>query len=139
MKIFTIGFLAISLALAGCDRGPSRTSAAPESAGIDRDDYEDYVDGRLKEFDLRFDGLEARRNGLNEVERNHFTIDINELRYRKEGLERKFDDMKSVSNDSWLDVKASLDRGLDQLELAYNVVAANNHGSGHAPLEFDVE
>jgi hypothetical protein len=137
MRIFTTCLLAGALALSACDREPRRTSAAPEATVEDRDRYEDYVEGRLREFELRFDGLEARMDGLIEADQDHLRVDIAELRDRKDALERKHDDLESVSMDSWLDVKASLDRGLDQLELAYNVVAANNHGSGHAPLEFD--
>ena len=130
MRILSICFLASCLALSACDREPRRTSAAPEvDLEADRDYYEDYVAGRLREFELRFDGLEARLDGLDDAAQERFEVDIAELRDRKDALERKYDDMKGVSDDSWLDLKSSLDRGLDELELAYNVVAANNHGS----------
>ena len=46
-----------------------------------------------------------------------------------DALERKLKDVKSVSDESWRDLKTSVDRELDQLELAYNVVAGNNRNA----------
>src|SRR5204863_3190416 len=113
------------------ERDP-RVGAAPERTVTTRDAraaYQDLVRGRLNEFDHRFDGLEARMRGLSRAEQERLRIDIAELRDRKAALEKKFKDLQDVSNESWLDLKASLDRGLDQLEVAYNVVAANNNGA----------
>ena len=138
MKILTTCVLAGCLALSACDREPRRVSAAPErSVTAERDQYQDYVGGRLREFELRFDGLEARMRGLSRADEDHLRLDIAELRDRKDALERKFDDLRDVSIESWLDVKGSLDRQMDDLEIAYNVVAANNHGANHPPLVFD--
>ena len=138
MRVFTICLLAGLLVLSACDREPRRASAAPEETlAAERDQYQDYVKGRLQEFEYRFDGLEARLKGLSASDQEHLKIDIAELRDRKDALERKYADLKNVSDQSWLDVKAALDRQLDEIELAYNVVAANNHGSNHAPLTFD--
>jgi hypothetical protein len=123
------------LVLAGCDRGPQSTRAAGETenvSGPDRDAYEDRVDARLKEFDHRFDGLEARLKGLDRADREHLRVDIDELRARKAALKEKLDDLHG--DQSWLDVRASLDRDFDQLEIAYNLVSANNRGHDHAPL-----
>jgi len=135
MRIFTIGLLAVALALPACQRS-SRTSAAPESLAAERESYEDAIAGRLKEFELRFDGLEARMKGLPKADQEHLKVDIAELRDRKDDLELKFKDLGKVSDESWRELRDSFDRSLDQLEMAYNVVAANNHGT-HAPLEFD--
>ena len=66
--------------------------------------------------------------GLPEPDRERLKTDITELRDRKDALQHKFKDLKGVSIESWRDLKASMDRGLDQLELAYNVVAAHNLG-----------
>ncbi len=100
-----------------------------------RDQYQDYVQGRLKEFDYRFDGLEARMKGLNKADQERLKTDIAELRDRKEGLERKFTDLKRVSDESWLDVRSSLERELNELDTAYNLVAANNHGYYRPPVD----
>ena len=88
--------------------------------------YEDRVEARLKEFAHRIDGLEARRKGLNRVQQERLQFDIDELRDRKDALKRKLDDLHKVSDQSWMDVKASLDRDLDQFEAAYNLVSDNN-------------
>jgi len=134
MKLLTVCCLSLCLSVAACDRGPRRASAAPEaSVKAERDQYQDYVRGRLQEFEHRFDGLEARMKGLDKNSQEQLKTDIAELRDRKDVVERKYNDMKGVSDDSWLDVKSSLDRELDDLEVAYNLVAANNHGS-HPPL-----
>jgi hypothetical protein len=138
MKIAAIVVLVLSLGFSACDRSPRTTSAAPErTLAAERDAYQDMVRARLAEFDHRFDGLEARMKGLAPSEQEHLKIDIAELRDRRDALERKYDDMKKVSLESWRDLKASTDRSMDQLELAYNVVAANNHGATHSPLQFD--
>jgi hypothetical protein len=129
MKFITVCVLSLFLAMTACDRGVS-TRAASDSGISDeeRDRYEDRVAARLKEFDLRFDGLDARLKGLDEASQDQLRVDIDELRVRRELAERKFSDLRKVSEGSWLDLKSSLDQELDQLDLAYNVVAANNHG-----------
>jgi hypothetical protein len=130
MKFITVCVLGMFLVMTACSRGSS-TRAAPESgiSGEERERYEDLAAARLKEFDLRFDGLDARLKGLDEASRNQLRVDIDELRARRESAERKFNDLRKVSEGSWQDLKSSLDHELDQLDLAYNVVAANNHGS----------
>jgi len=138
MKTLAICLLTFCMAFSACDRTPRSTSAAPErSAAAERNAYQDLVKARLSEFDHRFDGLEARMKGLSKPEQEHLKIDINELRGRRDALERKYKDMKDVSAESWRDLKGSMDRAMDQLEVAYNVVAANNHSSTHEPLHFD--
>jgi hypothetical protein len=133
MKTAMIGLLSVCLLFGACQRS-ARTSASPEEASkAERDDYQALVQARLNEFDHRFDGLEARMKGLPETERQRLKTDIAELRDRKDALQHKFKDLKGVSFESWRDLKASMDRGLDQLELAYNVVAANNFGA--APVQ----
>jgi len=132
MKTAMIGLLSVCLLFGACQRS-ARTSASPEEMSkAERSDYQAMVQARLNEFDHRFDGLEARMKGLPEADRERLKTDITELRDRKDGLEHKFKDLKAVSIESWRDLKAPMDRGLDQLELAYNVVAAHNFG-GTAP------
>jgi len=88
--------------------------------------YEDRVEARLKDFEYRIDGLEARRKGLDKATQDRLDQDIAELRDRKDALEQKVGDLHKVSDQSWMDVKASLDRDMEQLEQAYSVVAENN-------------
>jgi hypothetical protein len=133
MKTAMIGLFSICLLFGGCQRG-ARTSASPEEVSkAERQDYQALVQARLNEFDHRFDGLEARMKGLPEPDRQRLKTDIAELRDRKDALQHKFNDLKGVSVESWRDLKSSMDRGLDQLELAYNVVAANNYGNSGTP------
>ena len=66
MRIATICLLAGCLMSVSCERNP-RANAAPEkAAAAERDHYQDVVGGRLKDFDHRFDGLDARAKGLSE-------------------------------------------------------------------------
>ena len=133
MKTAMIGLLSVCLLFGACQRG-ARTSASPEDTSkAERENYQALVQARLKEFDHRFDGLEARMKGLPEPDRQRLKTDIAELRDRKDALQDKFNDLKGVSIESWRDLKSAMDRGLDQLELAYNVVAANNYGSSGTP------
>jgi hypothetical protein len=80
----------------------------------------------LKDFDHRIDGLEARRKGLDPATQDRLGQDISELRDRKDALNEKLRDLRKVSDLSWMDVKASLDRDIERLEAAYNVVSENN-------------
>jgi len=143
MRFITVSVVLIMcLFLAACERGTRTTRAAPDSEGIadrDRQIYEDRVDARLKEFEHRFDGLEARLKGLDPADQEHLRLDIAELHARKDMLKEKLSDLHKVSDQSWLDVRASLDRELDQLEVAYNLVSANNHSRDHKPLKSEGE
>jgi hypothetical protein len=132
--LFMAGILMIS-----CERGPVTTNANSDSdlAARDRSAYEDQVDARLKEFDHRFDGLDARLKGMDRAYQDHLRTDIDELRARRDVLKQKLGDLHKVSDQSWRDVRASLDHDLDRLEVAYNNVSANNHGRDHAPLRWD--
>jgi len=118
------------LTLTACDRDVSTRAAADSGVSKqERDRYEDRVAARLKEFDLRFDGLDARLKGLDEGAREQLRVDIDELRTRRKMVDQKFDDLRKVSAGSWMELRTALDMDLDQLESAYNVVAANNHGT----------
>src|SRR5262245_49572915 len=133
MKSAMIGLLSVCLLFGACQRG-ARTSASPEETfKAERDSYQAMVQARLKEFDYRFDGLEARMKGLPDPGREQRKTNITELRERKDVLQHKFTDLKGVSIDSWRDLRSSMDRGLDQLELAYNMVAGTNYGSSETP------
>ena len=128
MKLITALMACLLLFVSACDRGPRTTRAASDAelAAHDRGMYQDRVEARLKDFDHRIDGLEARRKGLDKPTQDRLQQDIAELRDRKEALDEKLRDLHKVSDQSWMDVKASLDRDIEQLEAAYNVVSANN-------------
>ena len=132
MKFITACLVLImGLFMISCERGPATARAGSESdmtVARERRAYEDRVAARLKEFDYRFDGLDARREGLDRASQDHLRTDIQELRARRDALGQKLSDLHKVSDQSWQDVRASLDRDLDRLEVAYNVVSANNHG-----------
>jgi hypothetical protein len=138
MKALVISLLGLSLILPACERGRTTRAAGEYQADrdFDRDSYENFVRARLEEFELRFDGLEARMKGLHRGAQERLQVDLEELRGRKEALEQKFNDLRKVSSESWLDLKASMDRELERLELAYNVVSANNHGADQ-PLKLE--
>lgn len=127
MRFISMFALSACLLFSGCDRGPRVSRAAYEdTVRLDRENYEKQVRGLLKDLDYRFDGLEERAKGLDPAGRDKLRRDVAELRDRKAVIEKKFDDLRKVSDESWLDVKTSLDRDIDQLEIAYNLVAANN-------------
>jgi hypothetical protein len=88
--------------------------------------YQDRVEARLKDFDHRIDGLEARRKGLDKATQDRLQQDIAELRDRKDALNEKLRDLRKVSDQSWMDVRTSMDRDIERLEAAYNVVSENN-------------
>ncbi len=128
MRLITALMVFLLLFVSACNRGPRTTRAASDSeiAAQDRGAYEDRVEARLKDFGYRIDGLEARRKGLDKPAQDRLEQDIAELRDRKDALEQKVRDLHKVSDQSWMDIKGSLDREIDQLEAAYNVVSENN-------------
>ena len=132
MKFITACLVLImGLFMISCERSPATARAGSESDQTfarERRAYEDRVAARLKEFDHRFDGLDARLEGLPRADQDHLRVDIQELRDRREALGQKLNDLHKVSDQSWQDVRGSLDRDLDQLEVAYNLVSANNNG-----------
>src|SRR6185503_6250160 len=117
MKLITALMAFVLLFASACDRGPRTTRAASDSetAAHDRAMYEDRVEARLNDFEHRIDGLEARRKGLDKTAQERLQLDIAELRDRKDALQQKVRDLRKVSDQSWMDVKASLDRDVDQL------------------------
>jgi predicted nuclease with TOPRIM domain len=127
MRIITALLLSVCL-LSACERSGRTTRAGYEDPALERDRYEHRISARLNEFEHRFDGLEARLKGLDEASKERLRLDVAELRDRKDMLENKFDDLKDVSIDSWHELRSSLDRSVDELEMAYNIVAANNNG-----------
>jgi hypothetical protein len=128
MKSLSALLLFLFVFATACDRGPRTTRAATDAevSARERDMYEDRIEARLDDLEYRFDGLEARRKGLDKAAQERLQVDIDELRDRKDALEEKVDDLHKVSDQSWLDIKASLDGDLDELEAAYNLVSANN-------------
>jgi hypothetical protein len=128
MKFITVVMAFLLLFATACNRGPRTTRAASEAeiSAHERDMYQDRVDARLKDFDHRIDGLEARRKGLDKATQDRLGQDIAELRDRRDALGQKAKDLHKVSDQSWMDLKASLDREIEQLEAAYNAVSANN-------------
>ena len=128
MKLMTAFMACLLLFASACDRGPRTTRAASEAelSAHDRAMYETRVEARLKDFDHRIDGLEARRKGLDKATQDRLQQDIAELRDRRDALEEKVRDLHKVSDQSWMDVKASLDRDIERLEAAYSAVSENN-------------
>lgn len=126
MRFISLFLVTACLVFSGCSREQRVTHAAYDERGLNRDAYEDQVRARLNDFSYRFDGLEARAKGLDPAAHDKLKVDVAELRDRKAAIDKKFDDLRRVSDQSWLDLKASLDRDLDQLEIAYTLVSANN-------------
>jgi hypothetical protein len=132
MKFITAFLLSLCL-FAGCERSGRTTRAGYEDPALERDRYEDRIEARLNEFEHRFDGLEARLEGFDEQSGDRLRLDLAELRDRKDMLEKKFNDLERVSDESWAAVRTSLDKSLDELEMAYNIVAAHNDGTAPGP------
>src|SRR4029078_646002 len=128
MKLITAFMACLLLFASACDRGPRTTRAASDAelAAQDRAMYQDRGEARLKDFYPRIEGLEARRKGLDKATQDRLQQDIAELRDRKDALNEKLRDLRKVSDQSWTDVKTSMDRDIERLEAAYNVVSENN-------------
>ncbi len=127
-KISFACLMLVALLAAGCERQPTARAGGDHDLSFDRERqaYENHVEGRLQEFEHRFEGLEARLKGLDRKAHERLRVDIDELRARKDALEEKLNDLNKVSDHSWPEVKASLDRELGELETAYSLVSANN-------------
>ena len=124
--------LAILLFVPACNRNtPSTTRAASEQGAPSntdlqrqRDEYVKTVEAKLKEFDQKIDGLEARGSQMKEPEKKNFTNAIDQLKEQRKTVVRKLDDLKKVNVESWTNMKGSVDSALSELERSYQTVSS---------------
>jgi len=121
-------FFAILLVFPACNRDRVRASS-DETRNSDtikeqRDDYVRSVNAKLAEFDQKFDGLDARAGALTGPAKKGFKDAVDGLRDQRKAVSRKLDDLKSVSLDSWMQLKGEVDAALASLERSYEQVSA---------------
>ena len=132
MKLFYTIVIAGLLTLSACNRSDrDRVRASNERATQDqlkqqRDDYVRAVDAKLAEFDQKFDGLDARANGMSDAATRDFKSAVDGLRDQRKAVGKKLDDLKGVSVDSWMSLKGEVDNALGGLERSYEKVSASN-------------
>src|SRR5438034_11653901 len=100
-------FLASLLVIPACNRDTGVRAAPEDRTPADqmqtqRDDYVKAVEAKLAEFDRKFDGLDARANGITGTAQTDFKRDIDQLRDQRNIVGKKLDDVKSVSLESWM-------------------------------------
>jgi hypothetical protein len=122
--------LALALVFPACNRtDEDRVRAAspnPEQQKMERDDYVKAMDAKLKEFDDKLDGLDARAKAMTGTTRDAFKKQIDSLHDQRAAVARKLDDLKKVSPDSWMSVKPEVDNAMANLERSYAQVSATN-------------
>ena len=128
MKPIYAMFLAIVLVLPACNRDRVRASSDERSTSDavkqQRDDYVSSMEAKLKEFDQKFDGLDARAGALSGPAKKGFEDAVDGLRDQRKAVSRKLDDLKSVSLDSWMQLKGEVDAAVASLERSYEQVSA---------------
>jgi hypothetical protein len=133
VKIIYTTCLAILFVLTACNRTDrERAGAAPEATTTaeqmkhQRDDYVKAVDAKLAEFDQKFDGLDARARSMTGTAKEDIKGDISQLREDRKGVSKKLGDLKNVSLDSWLTMKAEVDAAVANLETTYEQVSTTH-------------
>jgi hypothetical protein len=122
--------LALALTFPACNRTDNdRVRAAspnPEQLKQDRDDYVKAMDAKLKEFDDKLDGLDARANAMTGTARDEFKKSIDVLHDQRDAVAKKLDDVKKVSVDSWMSMKPEVDNAMASLERSYAQISATH-------------
>jgi peptidoglycan hydrolase CwlO-like protein len=128
-KVLFTTFLASLLVIPACNRDTGVRAASEDRLPADqtqtqRDDYVKAVEAKLAEFDQKFDGLDAKANGITGTAQTNFKKDIDRLRDRRNVVAKKLDDLKRVSPDAWMSLKGDVDTALGDLEHSYEQVSA---------------
>lgn len=121
--------MSLFLVFAACERGPTRTSAAPERNTIknERDQYVDTVQAKLNEMDKKIDGLAERAGATKGNAKKQFERDIERLRDQRSMVDQKLDTLKDANEASWMDMKAAVDQALADLEAFYQKVSTTHN------------
>jgi peptidoglycan hydrolase CwlO-like protein len=121
--------LALALVFPACSRTDNdRVRAAspnPQQQKQERDDYVKAMNAKLKEFDDKLDGLDARANALSGTERDSFKKSIDGLHNQRDEVAKKLDDLKKVSVDSWMSMKSDVDNAMANLDRSYAQVSSS--------------
>jgi chromosome segregation ATPase len=128
---FTFAILFAALLVSACNRNePRSTQAASEDRGnatdqmkAERDNYVKGVDARLSEMDQKIDGLNERAGAMTNASKADFKTSIDNLRDQRKAVASKLDDLKSVSVESWMTLKAEVDSAMEGLEHSYEQVS----------------
>jgi len=132
-KTACIALLGILLIMPACNRrDDTGVSAAPEDRNTtatdtvkqQRDAYVDSIQAKLNEYDQKFDGLDARAVTMKGTAKDSFNKSVDRLRDQRQQVEKKLDDLKDVSAESWMTMKTEVDTAMADLERSYEQVAA---------------
>ena len=96
MKFIYPMLLALALIFPACSRTDNdRVRAAspnPQQQKQERDDYVNAMDAKLKEFDDKLDGLDARANAMSGTAKDSFKKSIDALHNQRDEVAKKLDD-----------------------------------------------
>jgi hypothetical protein len=122
--------LALALLFPGCSRTDNdRVRAAPpnpQQQKQERDDYVTAMNAKLKEFDDKLDGLDARANAMSGTAKDDFKKSIDGLHKHRDQVAEKLDDLKKVSADSWMLLKSDVDNAMANLDRSYAEVSSSH-------------
>jgi hypothetical protein len=121
--------LALALIFPACNRTDNdRVRAAapnPQQQKQERDDYVNAMNAKLKEFDDKLDGLDARANAMSGTAKDDFKKSIDGLHNQRDQVAEKLDDLKKVSADSWMSIKSDVDTAMANLDRSYAQVSSS--------------
>ena len=130
MKFPLQTLLAISLIIPACSRNePRSTQAASERTNAtdqmkaERDDYVKNMEARMDEFDKKMDGLDERAGAMTGAAKTSMKDNMDRLRDQRKEVEKKLDDLKSVSVESWQTMRAEVDSAMTGLDRSYDQIS----------------
>jgi hypothetical protein len=92
----------------------------------ERDEYVKSMEARLAEFDKNVDGLEKKAGAMTGAAESNYKNDIDQLKTARKDVEKKLDDLKEVSAESWMTMKGEVDSAMSGLENSYEQVSNRN-------------
>ena len=130
MKFIYPMLLTLALIFPACSRTDNdRVRAAspnPQQQKQERDDYVNAMNAKLKEFDDKLDGLDARANAMSGTAKDDFKKSIDSLHNQRDEVAEKLDDLKKVSADSWMSLKSDADNAMANLDRSYAQVSSSH-------------
>jgi hypothetical protein len=89
-----------------------------------KDNYQNEITKSIMRLDARIYKLKIRSQTLNWEDEIEYCREIEELRVKEDLLKAKLRELRKSEEDSWRDIKASLEKEIDQLKKAVDGAAS---------------
>jgi TolA-binding protein len=122
--------LTLLLLLPACSLDQNRASQNPNSSAIetarqDKRAYEQKIDSALRDLDQEIQGLKIKSRVQNRADRKQLDEQIAALERKRDEARIRLMKLKDSSDEAWRDMKAGIDKALNDLDVAYEQAASH--------------